>query len=91
MFSEFNAGGSNADYRLDLAAIAQAMGIPSRRVEDPGDVYDAIAWARSIDGPTVLDIYVDRKSVAPSGGGKYLHALWDHRPLPWVHRAPAGV
>lgn len=91
VFSEFNAGGSNAGYRLDLAAVAEAIGIPSRRVEDPGGVRDAIAWARSVDGPTVLDICVDRKSVAPSGGGKYLHALWDHRPLPWAQQLPAKV
>jgi acetolactate synthase-1/2/3 large subunit len=91
VFSEFNAGGANPGYRLDLGAVAQAIGIPSRRVEDPSEVREAIAWARSVDGPTVLDVCVDRTSVAPDGGGKYLHALWDHRPLPWAQPAPAKV
>jgi thiamine pyrophosphate-dependent acetolactate synthase large subunit-like protein len=89
VFSEFNAGGKNSAYRLDLAAVAAAIGIPSRKVEEPGEIADAVAWARSIDGPTVIDVHADRKSVAPSGGGKYLHALWDHRPTPWT-RGPAA-
>ena len=84
VFSEFDGGGKNRGYRLDLAAVAAAIGIPSRKVEDPAEIADALAWARNTDGPTVVTFAVDRKSVAPSGGGQYLHALWDHRPTPWA-------
>lgn len=84
VFSEFTGGGANPDYRLDLTAVAAGCGIPARRVEEPGELADAFKWARETDGPTVLDIAVDRSSVVPSGGGKYLHALWEHRTSPWA-------
>jgi acetolactate synthase-1/2/3 large subunit len=84
MFSEFDGGGSNRGYTLDLAAVAQACGIPSRAVDDPAELDDAFAWAHRQEGPSVLDVRIDRRSVVPSGGGKYLHALWEHRPLPWA-------
>jgi acetolactate synthase I/II/III large subunit len=89
VFSEFHGGGSNPGYSLDLAAVAEACGIPSRRVEDPSELDDAFAWARDNGGPTVLDVQIDRASVVPSGGGKYLHALWENRTTPWA-RTPEG-
>jgi acetolactate synthase-1/2/3 large subunit len=87
MFSEFHGGGSNPGYTLDLAAVAQACGIPSRVVEDPAELDDAFAWAHGQQGPSVLDVRIDRRSVVPSGGGRYLHALWENRPIPWAGTA----
>jgi acetolactate synthase I/II/III large subunit len=84
VFSEFHGGGTNPGYSLDLAAVAQACGIPSRRVEDPAELDDAFAWAGEQEGPNVLDVMIDRSSVVPSGGGRYLHALWENRPTPWA-------
>jgi pyruvate dehydrogenase (quinone) len=40
----------------DFAAMARAMGIHARRVEDPGDLPDAIRDVLSHNGPAVLDV-----------------------------------
>ena len=40
----------------DFAAMATAMGIHAQRVEDPGDLPDAIAAMLAHDGPAVLDV-----------------------------------
>jgi pyruvate dehydrogenase (quinone) len=40
----------------DFAAMARAMGIHATRVEDPGDLPEALAAAFAHDGPAVLDV-----------------------------------
>ena len=40
----------------DFAAMAKAMGIHAQRVEDPGDLPDAVAAMLAHDGPAVLDV-----------------------------------
>ena len=40
----------------DFAAMARAMGIHGVRIEDPGDLPEAVAGALSHDGPAVLDV-----------------------------------
>jgi len=40
----------------DFAAMARSMGIFGRRVEDPGDLPDAVAELFAHDGPGVLDV-----------------------------------
>jgi pyruvate dehydrogenase (quinone) len=40
----------------DFAAMARAMGIHARRVEDPGELPDAVADILDHDGPAVLDV-----------------------------------
>ena len=40
----------------DFAAMARAMGIHARRVEDPGDLPGAVADMLSHDGPALLDV-----------------------------------
>jgi pyruvate dehydrogenase (quinone) len=40
----------------DFAAMARAMGIHAVRVEDPGDLPDAVAEILAHDGPAVLDV-----------------------------------
>ncbi|TVQ33742.1 MAG: thiamine pyrophosphate-binding protein [Geminicoccaceae bacterium] len=44
--------------RTDHAAVAQAFGVKSWRVEDPADVKTALAAAFAHDGPTLVDIVV---------------------------------
>lgn len=83
-YSEFNAGGDNPDYRLDHAAVAAACGIPSRQVDDPAALDDAFAWARSVEGPALLNIASARRSVHPSGGGLMHPTPWLVRQTPWA-------
>jgi pyruvate dehydrogenase (quinone) len=40
----------------DFAAMARAMGIHAARVEDPGDLANAIRDVLAHDGPAVLDV-----------------------------------
>ena len=44
---------------FDLAAIAQAMGVESERIEDPTRIAPALAHALNRNGPTLLDIIID--------------------------------
>jgi acetolactate synthase-1/2/3 large subunit len=52
--------------------LGTAYGIPSRRVERREEVDDALRWAQSIDGPTLIDFVVGQKEnvypMIPSGG-----------------------
>lgn len=85
VYSEFDAAGKRSEpFAFDAGAVAAGCGIPARVVEDPAGVGEALAWAHQADGPTVVDIRCDRKSVVPSGGGVYLHDYWNHRALPPV-------
>ena len=43
----------------DFAAVAQAYGIPSMTVTDPGEVDDAIEWlSKNTDGPALLQVMI---------------------------------
>jgi len=44
---------------VDYAAVANALGIFGRRVEDPRDLHGAISAALSHDGPALVDIVTD--------------------------------
>ena len=44
---------------LDVAAMAGAMGVYSRRIEDPGDLGPAVQDALALGKPAVLDIVID--------------------------------
>ncbi|WNM24145.1 thiamine pyrophosphate-dependent enzyme [Demequina capsici] len=48
----------------DLAAVASAMGLASRRVEDPDDVDEAVRWALAQEGPVLLDMVTNPDEVA---------------------------
>jgi pyruvate dehydrogenase (quinone) len=48
----------------DLAAVAAAMGLASRRVEDPAGVDEALAWAFDHDGPVLLDFVTNPDEIA---------------------------
>ena len=51
--------GMDLDQPFDLAAIAQAMGVPAERVEDPSRVAPALTAALDRGGPVLLDIVID--------------------------------
>ena len=48
----------------DLAAVAAALGLESRRVTDPDELDDAVAWAMSTRRPTLLDVVTNPDEVA---------------------------
>ena len=45
----------------DFVTLADAHGVPARRVTRREEVDEAIAWARSIKGPTVIEFKVERE------------------------------
>ncbi len=44
---------------FDLAALAGAMGVPARRIEDPAEVGPALRNALDSGGPALLDVIID--------------------------------
>jgi acetolactate synthase-1/2/3 large subunit len=56
----------------DFVKLADAYGIAARRVLTQEEVAPAIEWARSIDGPVLLDFVVDQEQnvypMVPQGG-----------------------
>ena len=48
----------------DIAAVATAMGLSARRVEDAAALDDALAWALSQDGPVLLDVVTNPDEIA---------------------------
>lgn len=82
--SEFNGNGANAGYRLDLAGVAEACGVPARRITSSDELEAALKWGLELDGPALLDISVDRNSSAPSGDGSKLGDIWNHPIYPWT-------
>ena len=47
----------------DFCKLADAYGIAARRVERRQDVDDAVQWARSIDGPVLIDFKVEQHDI----------------------------
>ena len=45
----------------DFVKLAEAHGVPARRVEKPEDVKDAINWARNTSGPVLLEFRVEQE------------------------------
>ena len=48
----------------NFAAVAEAMGIFGRRVEQPGDLEQALADAFATDGPAVVDVVTARQELS---------------------------
>ncbi len=55
----------------DFVKIAEAHGIPARRITEPDQVFDAIAFAQETTGPVVLEFRVEKEEavypMVPSG------------------------
>ena len=64
----------------DFAAMARAMGIHAQRVEDPGDLPDAVAAMLAHDGPALLDVVTAKQelSMPPTIGPEQIKgfSLW---------------
>ena len=43
---------------LDFVQLAEAQGIPARRVDAPGDIDEALAWSFEQSGPTLVDFRI---------------------------------
>jgi acetolactate synthase I/II/III large subunit len=54
---------------VDFAGWARALGIPSARINHPGEISKNLLDALTSDGPAVLDIRIDRH-LRVSGGGR---------------------
>jgi pyruvate dehydrogenase (quinone) len=48
----------------DIAAVALAMGLQARRVTEPGDLEEAVAWALGTDEPTLLDVVTNPEEIS---------------------------
>ena len=48
----------------DFAAMAQAMGIHARRVDDPGELPGAVADMLAHDGPALLDVVTAKQELS---------------------------
>ncbi len=61
----------------DFCKIAEAHGIPSRRVMESGEIHSAVEFARSTRGPVLLDFHVEQEEavypMVPPGAD--LHAM----------------
>ena len=64
----------------DFAAMAQAMGIHARRVDDPGELPGAVADMMAHDGPALLDVVTAKQelSMPPTIGAEQIKgfSLW---------------
>jgi 3D-(3,5/4)-trihydroxycyclohexane-1,2-dione acylhydrolase (decyclizing) len=58
-------GAAGKPLPVDLAANAESLGAHVVRARTPGDVADGVAVARSVDGPTVIHVVVDRYEGVP--------------------------
>jgi tartronate-semialdehyde synthase len=69
---------------IDHVTLMQAFGCPARRVERPGDIADALAWA-SLESdaqqlPVLVEIMVEREANAAMGPS--LDAITEFEPVP---------
>lgn len=61
----------------DFVKLADAYGIPARRVTERGEIKDAVEWAHSINGPVLIEFVVEKNDIVypmvPAGAD--LHAM----------------
>jgi tartronate-semialdehyde synthase len=75
---------------IDHVQLMAAFGCPARRVERPGDIRDALAWAASESAarslPVLVEVMVEREANAAMGPS--LDAITEFEPVPELE--PAG-
>ncbi len=47
----------------DFVKLAEAYGVPARRVTCREEIQDAVEWSRSIEGPTLIEFVVEKEDV----------------------------
>lgn len=47
----------------DFCKLAEAYGVPARRVTQRDEIEDAVEWARTIDGPTLIEFVVEQNDI----------------------------
>lgn len=47
----------------DFVKLAEAYGIASRKITSREEIHDVVEWARSIDGPTLIEFVVEKHDV----------------------------
>lgn len=47
----------------DFVKLAEAYGIQARRVSTHAEIADAVAWARSVEGPTLIEFVVEKNDI----------------------------
>jgi acetolactate synthase-1/2/3 large subunit len=50
-------------FNPDFVKLAEAYGIPARRVTHRDQLEEAVAFARSIDGPALIEFVVEKEEV----------------------------
>nr|BFE88112.1 hypothetical protein GCM10020093_107130 [Planobispora longispora] len=69
---------------IDHVKLMEAFGCPARRVERPGDIRDALAWASAESErerlPVLVEVMVEREANAAMGPS--LDAIAEFEPLP---------
>ena len=72
------------EYGTDNVAIMAAYGCTGRRVHEPGDVRDALEWARkeavATSRPVLVEIMIEREANTPHGPA--IDAVREFEPLP---------
>ncbi|WP_291416956.1 thiamine pyrophosphate-binding protein [Actinophytocola sp.] len=76
---------------IDHVKLMEAFGCPARRVEQPGDIRDALAWAaaesEALSLPVLVEVMVEREANAAMGPVS-IDAVKEFEPVPEL--APAG-
>ncbi|GAA2772773.1 hypothetical protein GCM10020219_048540 [Nonomuraea dietziae] len=74
---------------VDHVKVMEAFGCPGRRVEAPGDIRDALAWASKEAEkerlPVLVEVMVEREANAAMGSA--LDAIKEFEPLPALELA----
>jgi len=68
---------------IDFAAVAEAFGVPARRVSSDDELEGAVDWAMSASGPVLLSVDIDPDEVFPP-----LRAKIDQRKLDLLGSQP---
>jgi len=83
LFYKSNLAASTFSGNPDFAKVAEAYGIPARRVKKPADLAAAYRWAMDTDGPTLIDVWVDQNEhvypMVPAGKGVHEQIVIDPR------------
>jgi acetolactate synthase-1/2/3 large subunit len=86
-FAKFDADGTNPDYRLNFASLAESCGLVARQVSSVQELCDGMSWLLATTGPALLSVVVDPASYFPVVGGQKSKQLWGHNLddiYPWV-------